>query len=117
LRRQPQEEKALGYHEPPSYIRRVDETEAAALMAAGDWTGAKKAYKNALVQRPRSGFPLYGIATSSEQAANARAAAAEYAEFVTAMPIRLSCDWHTRTFILRSTREWRLVNNRLLELR
>lgn len=79
-----QEEKALGYHEPPSYIRPVGETQAAALMAAADWTGAKAAYKKALAQRPRSGFPLYGIAMSSEQAGDARAAAAEYAEFVAA---------------------------------
>jgi hypothetical protein len=79
-----QEEKALGYHEPPSYIRPVGETEAAALMAAADWTDAKAAYRKALVQRPRSGFPLYGIALSSEQAGVAKAAAAEYAEFVAA---------------------------------
>jgi tetratricopeptide (TPR) repeat protein len=78
------EEKALGYHEPPSYIRPVGETEAAALMAAADWTDAKAAYKKALVERPRSGFPLYGIAMSSEQAGDARAATAEYAEFVAA---------------------------------
>src|ERR1019366_8679842 len=31
-----QEEKALGYREPPGYIRPVGETEAAALMAMGD---------------------------------------------------------------------------------
>ncbi|SRR5712692_733645 len=35
-----QEEKAVGYYEPPAYIRPVAETEAA-FLAASDWTGAK----------------------------------------------------------------------------
>jgi hypothetical protein len=79
-----QEEKALGYHEPPAYVRPVGETEAAAYMGASDWTAAKAAYEEALIERPRSGFPLYGIAKASEQAGNAAAAAAEYAEFLAA---------------------------------
>jgi hypothetical protein len=28
-------------------------------MAVGDWVDAKEAYKKALIERPRSGFPLY----------------------------------------------------------
>jgi hypothetical protein len=79
-----QEEKALGYHEPPAYVRPVGETEAAAYMAASDWTAAKAAYEEALAERPRSGFPLYGIAKASEQAGNSAAAAAAYAEFLAA---------------------------------
>jgi hypothetical protein len=79
-----QEEKALGYHEPPYYIRPVGETEAAAFLTASDWAGATAAYKDALVERPHSGFPLYGIATASEQAGDSKAAAAEYAEFLAA---------------------------------
>jgi tetratricopeptide (TPR) repeat protein len=79
-----QEEKALGYREPPGYIRPVGETEGAELMATGDWRDAKAAYKRALLERPRSGFPLYGIALSSEKAGDAEAAAAGYAEFVAA---------------------------------
>jgi hypothetical protein len=79
-----QEEKALGYHEPPAYVRPVGETEAAAYMSASDWTAAKAAYKEALVEGPRSGFPLYGIAKASEHAGNSSAAAAEYAEFLAA---------------------------------
>jgi tetratricopeptide (TPR) repeat protein len=78
------EEKALGYHEPPMYIRPVGETEAAALMAAGDFVGAKAAYEQALVERPRSGFPLYGIALSSEKAGDVDAAAKEYSDFLAA---------------------------------
>jgi hypothetical protein len=78
------EEKALGYHEPPAYVRPVAESEAAAHMAASDWTAAKGAYKQALVDRPRSGFPLYGIATASELAGDAKAAATEYTDFLSA---------------------------------
>jgi tetratricopeptide (TPR) repeat protein len=78
------EEKALGYREPPLYIRPVGETEAAALMAVADWTDAKAAYERALVERPRSGFPLYGMAMSSEQAGDVKAARAEYSNFVEA---------------------------------
>jgi tetratricopeptide (TPR) repeat protein len=79
-----QEEKALGYREPPGYIRPVVEAEAAALMAAGDWSDAKAAYTKALTERPKSGFPLYGIAMSSERAGDANSATAEYLEFVAA---------------------------------
>jgi hypothetical protein len=79
-----QEEKALGYHEPPAFVRPVAETEAAAFMAASDWTAAKAAYQAALVERPHSGFPLYGIAAASEKAGDASSATAEYTEFLTA---------------------------------
>jgi hypothetical protein len=79
-----QEEKSLGYHEPPAYVRPVAETEAAAYMAAADWTAAKAAYKEALGERPRSGFPLYGIATASEQSGDSKAAATEYTDFLSA---------------------------------
>ena len=78
------EEKALGYREPPSYIRPVGETEAAALLAAGDFAAAKAAYQQALVERPRSGFPLYGIALCSEKSGNLDAAAKEYSDFLSA---------------------------------
>jgi hypothetical protein len=79
-----QEEKALGYREPPAYIRPVGETEAAALMSIGDWEGAKRAFEKALVERPTSGFSLYGIALSSEQSGEATRATAEYADFLAA---------------------------------
>ena len=78
------EEKSLGYREPPAFILPVGETEAAAFMAASDWTAAGTAYKQALVDRPRSGFPLYGIALASELAGDATAATAEYTEFLAA---------------------------------
>src|ERR1700754_2390730 len=37
------EEKDLGYHEPPAYIRTVGETEAAALLSVSDFPAAKTA--------------------------------------------------------------------------
>ena len=78
------DEKDLGYREPPGYIRPVAETEAAAMLMASAWTDAKAAYQKALVERPKSGFALYGIALSSERAGDAKTASAEYAEFVAA---------------------------------
>jgi tetratricopeptide (TPR) repeat protein len=79
-----QEEKALGYREPPGYIRPVGEAEGAALMMVGDWAGAKSAYQRALSERPRSGFALYGIALSCEKAGDSAVAAKEYATFLAA---------------------------------
>jgi hypothetical protein len=54
------------------------------MLSASAWTDAKAAYQKALVDRPKSGFPLYGIALSSERSGDAKAASAEYAEFVAA---------------------------------
>jgi tetratricopeptide (TPR) repeat protein len=79
-----QEEKALGYREPPAYIRPVAEAEAASLMLVSDWAGAKVAYEQALLERPRSGFPLYGIALTSEDTGDSGAAAKQYAIFLAA---------------------------------
>jgi tetratricopeptide (TPR) repeat protein len=79
-----QAEKALGYHEPPNYIRPVGETEAAAMMAIGSWAAAKTAYEATLVERPRSGLALYGIAMCNEKAGDSRAATKDYADFLAA---------------------------------
>ena len=79
-----QQEKNLGYREPPTYIRPVGETEGVALMRAKDYAGAHKAYESALVERPKSGFPLYGMARSSEAAGDSATARSEYANFVEA---------------------------------
>jgi tetratricopeptide (TPR) repeat protein len=79
-----QEEKALGYREPPHYIRPVGETEGAALLRAGDFAGAHEAYAQALAERPKSGFGLYGLAMSSEAAGDKAKARTEYQEFLEA---------------------------------
>ena len=78
------EEKALGYREPPTYIRPVGETEGLALLAAGDPLAAHAAYVSALSDRPNSGFSLYGMARSSEAARNTAQATTEYQHFAEA---------------------------------
>jgi tetratricopeptide (TPR) repeat protein len=77
-------EKKLGYHEPPFYIRPVGENEAAALIRAKDYAGAKSAYESALAERPNSGFGLYGLARVAELQGDAAAARANYAAFLKA---------------------------------
>lgn len=79
-----QQEKNLGYREPPNYIRPVGETEGMTLLRAKDYAGAHKAYEAALVERPKSGFPLYGMARSSEAAGDSATARAEYTKFIDA---------------------------------
>jgi hypothetical protein len=78
------EEKALGYREPPHYIRPVGETEGAVLMAVRDWAGAEAAFRAALAERPHSGFPLYGIARCSEARGDVAAALSQYRQFLEA---------------------------------
>jgi tetratricopeptide (TPR) repeat protein len=79
-----EEEKDLGYHEPPFYIRPVAEAEASALLTAGDLAGAKSAYEKALAERPNSGFALYGIAQLTEKSGDASATAVAYRQFLSA---------------------------------
>lgn len=78
------EEKRLGYHEPPMYIRPVGETEAAALLKAKDYAGAKLAYERALAERPNSGFALYGLAHVKEMQGDEAGAHEMYAAFLKA---------------------------------
>jgi tetratricopeptide (TPR) repeat protein len=78
------EEKKAGYHEPPFYIRPVGENEAAALLRAKDYEGAKAAYEAALAERPNSGFGLYGLAWVRELEGDAAGAREGYAAFLKA---------------------------------
>jgi tetratricopeptide (TPR) repeat protein len=71
-------ERALGYREPPYYIRPVAETRGDSLMRAKRFADAKKAYQAALVERPNSGFPLYGIAQADVAAGDKVAADADF---------------------------------------
>jgi tetratricopeptide (TPR) repeat protein len=80
------EEKKLGYHEPPMYLRPVGETEAAALIKAKDFAGAKAAYEAALKERPQSGFGLYGLARVKELSGDAAGARDGYQTFLKAWP-------------------------------
>jgi tetratricopeptide (TPR) repeat protein len=78
------EEKELGYREPPFYIRPVAETEAAAMMTAGKWAAATTALHEALVDRPNSGFALYGVGLASEKTGDAGATTVAYKQFLSA---------------------------------
>jgi tetratricopeptide (TPR) repeat protein len=77
-----EEEKKLGYHEPPFYIRPVAETEAAALLKARDYAGASAAYEAALIERPNSGFGLFGLAEVKEASGDSAGAREAYATFL-----------------------------------
>jgi tetratricopeptide (TPR) repeat protein len=77
-------ESALGYREPPYYIRPVGETRGDSLMLAKRYADAKKAYQAALVERPNSGFPLYGIAKADVAAGDEAAAGADFAALLSA---------------------------------
>ena len=46
------EEKALGYREPPIYIRPVGETEGAAMLRAHRLKDAKAAFEKGIVRAP-----------------------------------------------------------------
>jgi tetratricopeptide (TPR) repeat protein len=81
------DEMDAGYHEPPFYIRPVGENEAAALLRAKDYAGAKAAYESALAERPNSGFGLYGLARVKELQGDAAGARESYAAFLKAWPV------------------------------
>lgn len=66
------------------YIRPVGETEAAALLKAKDYAGAEAAYKQALEERPNSGFGLYGLARVKEMQGDTAGARQAYAAFLKA---------------------------------
>lgn len=71
-------EFALGYREPPYYIRPVGETRGDSLMRAKRFAEAKKAYQAALAERPNSGFPLFGIAQADAAQGDFTAANADF---------------------------------------
>ncbi|WP_263351631.1 tetratricopeptide repeat protein [Acidicapsa acidisoli] len=78
------EEQDLGYREPPAFIQPVAEQEAEFLTAAKQNAEAEKAWKQALEDRPKSGFPLYGLAVLAEQSGDTAKTSAAYNEFLTA---------------------------------
>ena len=77
-------ERALGYHEPPFYIRPAGETRGDALMRAERYSDAQRAYQAALAERPNSGFALYGVAQADAAANREEVAKKEYRTFLDA---------------------------------
>ncbi len=78
------EEVDLGYREPPAFIQPVAELEAEYLTAADQRAEAEKAWKQALEDRPNSGFPLYGLAQLAEQSGDTAKTSAAYTQFLAA---------------------------------
>jgi tetratricopeptide (TPR) repeat protein len=78
------QEKALGYREPPGYVRPVVETEGDLLLKDGDYAGAQTAFRAALVERPNSGFGLYGLARAEDLGGDKAAAKRDYEAFLKA---------------------------------
>ena len=84
LERAGKEEKELGYSEPPQYSRPPLEVLGEALIRAGRYKDARDAYQNDLVERPHSGFALYGIAVAWDKEGNHSEATKAYREFLDA---------------------------------
>ena len=57
-------EKDLGYSEPPQFYRPEQESLGNAYLKAQEWEKARDAFAQELKQRPKSGHALYGIARS-----------------------------------------------------
>lgn len=84
LKQAQKEEVDLGYREPPAFIQPVAEFEAAQLEKAGKKDEAEKAWKQALTDRPNSGYPLFGLAGMAAAAGDTAKAREAYTQFLTA---------------------------------
>ena len=62
----------------------MGETEAATLLKAKDYEGAKAAFEAALKERPSSGFGLYGLARVKELSGDNAGARQAYGAFLKA---------------------------------
>lgn len=82
LERAGKDETELGYTEPPQYSRPPLEVLGEVLIQAGKFAEARDAYAKDLVERPHSGFALYGIANAWEKEGNRDQAAKAYREFL-----------------------------------
>ena len=79
-------EKKLGYSEPPRYFRPEQESLGYAYLKSRQWDQARDAFHAALLQRPRSGHALYGIAQSYALAGDVPHATSAYREFLASWP-------------------------------
>ncbi len=78
------QETDLGYHEPPAFIRPVAEQEASALIQVGAYDRAEAALKQELIDHPKSGFALFGLAQVSEATSDPAKTRVAYQEFLNA---------------------------------
>jgi tetratricopeptide (TPR) repeat protein len=79
-----QEERDLGYTEPPYYSRPVEETVGNVFLQMHAWRQARQSFRQELQLRPRSGFALYGIAESYAQQGRVNQAAQAFRAFLAA---------------------------------
>ena len=77
-----EEEKKLGYSEPPRYPRPVLESLGEAHLRTGNWEGAREAFAAVLKKRPNSGHALLGAARSYALAGKEATAAEAYRVFL-----------------------------------
>jgi tetratricopeptide (TPR) repeat protein len=77
-----EKEKELGYSEPPHFYRPEEESLGEAYLRTHQWDKARKAFEQALKQRPKSGHALYGLARSYSMAGDAPKAAQAYQDFL-----------------------------------
>jgi tetratricopeptide (TPR) repeat protein len=84
LRKAADDERDLGYSEPPQYARPVLEVLADAAVRAGKFDDALAAYREDLILRPKAGFALYGIAAAYDQAGQHNEAKKAFVEFLAA---------------------------------
>jgi tetratricopeptide (TPR) repeat protein len=79
-----EQERDLGYAEPPVYSRPELESLGHALIRAAKYSEAREAFQKELHERPHSGFALYGIALAWDREGNNAEAAKAYREFLDA---------------------------------
>lgn len=82
LQKAAENERKVGYGEPPTYSRPESESMGYAWLAASQFSKAREAFDAELTLRPRSGHALYGIARSYELSGDRQAAARAYAKFL-----------------------------------
>ena len=75
-------EKDLGYSEPPQFYRPEQESLGYAYLRTRQWDKAREAFGQALKQRPKSGHALFGIAQSYALAGDSPHAAPAYQDFL-----------------------------------
>jgi tetratricopeptide (TPR) repeat protein len=84
LKEAAKQEKELGYAEPPIYHRPILLSLAQAYQRAKLWIKARETYQTLLIERPNSGFALYGLAQAWEGEGKLSEAAKAYETFLSA---------------------------------
>jgi tetratricopeptide (TPR) repeat protein len=84
LERADEQEKKVGYSEPPQYSRPALEVLGMACIRAGKFDDARKVFQRVLERRPRSGWALYGIALAWDKEGKKDEAAKSYRDFLDA---------------------------------